>query len=365
MQLQKIKLLNFKNYEDEQFVFNHKLIAISGNNGVGKTNLLDAIYYSCLGKSHATASDKNVARQSTDFFRLEASFIDNDVACKIVLKVKPGHVKEIEVDNMKITKLSEHIGKVPIVMISPDDVHLLLQGNEERRAFFNNIIVQYDKSYIDHLALYNRLLKQRNALLKDFQDKKYYDYDLLWILTQRMETPAKYINQKRRLLAEQLLPFFYQNYNSISEGKEACDLSYVSQLDTGDFLHLSDYALEKDRATGRTSIGIHKDEILFAINDQPLKEYGSQGQLKTFIFALKLSQLNILSANTNSKPILLLDDIFDKLDPSRVQHLIELIQSDSFGQVFITDTHKGRVEQILNTNGICDVFEIHEGKAIQ
>jgi DNA replication and repair protein RecF len=362
MQLQKIKLLNFKNYEEEQFTFNHKLIAISGNNGVGKTNLLDAIYYTCLGKSHCTSSDKNVVRQNTDFFRLEATFSDGTSAdqnsnCNIVLKVKPGQLKEIEVDNVKITKLSEHIGKVPVVMISPDDVHLLLQGNEERRSFLNNIIVQYDKAYIDHLSLYNRLLKQRNALLKDFLEKKYYDHDLLWVITQRMEAPAKYISIKRRALIQQLLPLFHENYEAISKGKEKCDIMYVSQLDKEDFIHLSDYAIEKDRATGRTSVGIHKDEINFIINNQSLKDYGSQGQLKSYIFALKLSQLNILTENTVSKPILLLDDIFDKLDPSRVQHLITLIQSDTFGQVFITDTHKGRVEAILNTNGICDVIE--------
>lgn len=361
MLLQKIKLVNFKNYEEEQFDIANKIITITGDNGMGKTNLLDAIYYTCLGKSYTTALDKNVTRHGEDFFRIESSFSDVSGNCSIVLKVKPGHLKEIEVNRTKITKLSEYLGKIPIVMISPDDVHTLLQGNEERRNFLNNVIVQYDHLYIDHLSLYNKLLKQRNALLKDFQEKKYYDADLIWILSQRMSASCNYIFQQRTKLMSQLIPYFQSNYQSISNGKEQCTIQYSSQMDNGDFLHLTDYALEKDRATCRTSIGIHKDEILFMLDGKPIKDYGSQGQLKSYIFALKLAQFNILSANTNTKPILLLDDIFDKLDPARVDHLITLIQADAFGQVFITDTHKGRVESILNAHGLCDVFEIQDG----
>jgi DNA replication and repair protein RecF len=361
MLLKKIKLTNFKNYEVEQFTIHHKIITITGDNGMGKTNLLDAIYYSCLGKSYMTALDKNVARHSQDFFRIESHFENENEKCTIVLKVKPGLLKEIEVNQNKITKLSDFIGKIPVVMVSPDDVHTLLQGNEERRNFLNNIIVQYDKAYIDQISLYNRLLKQRNALLKDFHEKKYYDADLLWILSQRMASPAATIHAQRKKLMAQIIPFFQANYLEISQGKEECSISYTSQLDKEDFLHLTDYAIEKDKASCRTSVGIHKDEIVFLLDGMPIKDYGSQGQLKSYIFALKLAQYNILIANTSSKPLLLLDDIFDKLDPSRVAHLIELIQADAFGQVFITDTHKGRVESILNAHGVCDVFEIEDG----
>ncbi len=361
MLLKKIKLTNFKNYEEEQFDIQNKIVTITGDNGMGKTNLLDAIYYTCLGKSYTTALDKNVARHGQDFFRIESHFENETEKCSIVLKIKPGLLKEITVNHHKITKLSDYIGKIPVVMVSPDDVHTLLVGNEERRNFLNNTIVQYDKTYIDHISLYNRLLKQRNALLKDFQEKKYYDGDLLWVLSQRMASPAQYIYTQRKALMDQIMPFFQANYAAISKGKEQCAILYSSQLDKDDFLHLTDYALEKDKANCRTSVGIHKDEILFSLDGMPIKDYGSQGQLKSYIFALKLSQYNILVANTNTKPMLLLDDIFDKLDPSRVAHLIDLIQADAFGQVFITDTHKGRVESMLNAHDICDVFEIIDG----
>ncbi len=364
MLLKKIKLTNFKNYETARFDFSNKVITITGQNGVGKTNLLDAIYYTCLGKSYTTNLDKNVAKHGQHFFRIESYFENETENYDITLKIKPGILKEIEINHIKITKLSEYIGKIPVVMVSPDDVHTLLQGNEERRNFLNNVIVQYDAAYIDHLSFYNKLLKQRNALLKDFYEKKYYDADLLWILSQRMAPAAAYIHYSRKKLITQLNPFFQANYNAISNGKEKCTLSYSSQLETADFLHLTDHGLEKDRASCRTSIGIHKDEILFLLDGMPIKEYGSQGQLKSYIMALKLSQYNVLTANTNVKPILLLDDIFDKLDPHRVAHLIELIQADVFGQVFITDTHKGRVESILNAHGSCDVFEINKDTSV-
>ncbi len=362
MQLKQIKLVNFRNYEEELFNFTAKVVLVVGDNGMGKTNLLDAIYYSSIGKSYFTSYDKNVTLQNQAFFRIESKFDLYDEQLGITIKVKPGTLKEIEVNNNKITKLSEHIGKVPIVMISPDDVHTLLQSNEERRNFINNIIVQYDPIYIEQLTLYNRLLKQRNALLKEYVENRKIDNDLLWVITKRMANPAKYIFTTRRNLIDDLKPFFKTHYSEISNSNEHCTIDYISQLDQKDFLHQTDYAMEKDKATGRSSVGVHKDEIIFLLNDMPLKDYGSQGQLKTFVLALKLSQYQYLSNNTNIKPLLLLDDIFDKLDPSRVQHLLELIKQNKFGQVFITDTHVNRIKDLLNDQEMIDVFEIKHGK---
>ena len=347
MILQNLRLVNYKNYEDSYFDFHSKLVVIAGNNGVGKTNLLDAIYYTALGKSYFNATDKQVVRSDCNFFRLDALYNQEGKACRIVAKIKAGQLKEIEVNEAKIAKLSEHIGQVPIVMISPDDVHFLLNGNEERRMFFNNTIVQYDKNYIDHLSMYNKLLKQRNALLKDFNDRRYYDRDLLEIITQSMVAPAQYISKQRRHFANALLPLLQEQYATISSDKEQCRIDYTTQIEEGDFMELSFKNIDKDRILARTSVGIHKDEILFILDDRNIKDHASQGQLKSYILALKLAQFFTLKKVKTALPIVLLDDVFDKLDPTRVSMLLHLVSGDDFGQVFITDTHVGRVDDVL------------------
>lgn len=348
MKLSNIKLFNYKNYESAELVFDTRIVAITGRNGVGKTNILDAIYYLCLGKSYFTSLDKNVVRYEADFFRLEADFSSGINNIKLVVKVKPSSVKEIEVNGVKVTKLTEHIGLIPIVIVSPYDVHTLLHGNEERRIFVNNTIVQYDKIYLEHLSLYNRLLKQRNSVLKDYIDRKYFDKDYLMVLSQQMENSAMYIYNARKLFIEQLQSSFKNYYSRISNDLENCKITYMSGLDHNDFMSGTTENLDKDRILGRTSFGIHKDEIVFLLNGHPLKEFGSQGQLKSFIFALKFSQHDILALLTGKKPILLLDDIFDKLDPHRINHLMKIISGQSFEQVFITDTHAERISEIVS-----------------
>jgi DNA replication and repair protein RecF len=364
MFLKRLKLLNFKNYEDEQFFFKHYINCFYGLNGMGKTNVMDAIYYMCLGKSYHTAFDKNIKKLDTDFFRLEADFIHESKEHSYISKVVPGRLKEFEINGVKVKSLEEYIGQNPVVFITPDDIFTLLIGNEERRSFINNIIVQYDSQYLFHLSIYNKLLKQRNTLLKDFQLKKYFDEDLLSIITERMNPAAQYIFQIRHQMMKEFLPYVYNQYALISEEKETIDIEYNSQLFSNDFIELSRQNIDKDRITARTSVGIHRDEVNFFINRKPLKDFGSQGQIKSFILALKLAQSECLYLKSSQKPILLLDDIFDKLDPMRITRLLESIHSELFIQVFISDTHDNRVGNLLKTDEPYGSFKIEHGSIV-
>lgn len=362
MVLKELTLVNFKNYKEEKFRFNHRLITISGDNGMGKTNALDAIYYLAMGKSYFIASDRNLMTTDQDFFRLDAKLEEGNDLYHLVIKNKLGQGKEIELNGVKIARLSDHIGLVPVVFISPDDVHTLLSGNEERRVFINNTLVQLNSQYLEALAVYNRNLKQRNALLKDFSDKQYWDQDLLDVITDAMVAPAHYIHEVRTSLINQFNPVLQDNYLHISGGRESVSLIYSSQLDGHHFKDLSLKNIAKDRVTQRTSVGIHKDEIHFFMNNKPIKDFASQGQLKSYVFGLKLAQYTFLKENTHKNPILLLDDVFDKLDQGRVERLLSLMGSGNFGQIFITDTHVGRTAQLIDGDESADHFVIAGGK---
>lgn len=358
MKLSSIKLVNFKNYSEAIFHFDKKIISIVGNNGVGKTNLLDAIYYTCIGKSNFQSSDKLIVKTDEEFFRIESLFKSNEDNYKINIKIKPGSIKELEVNGTKVTKLSDHIGLIPVVIICPDDIMNLLMGNEERRNFINNTIIQYDKIYLNHLNTYNKLLKQRNALLKDFAERKYYDKDLLEILNEKMSEPAQYMHKARKNFTIQMENPLKEYGLQLSDGKEILTLDYKSRLDKDTFLKLTEDKLQIDRITCRSNVGIHKDEIDFLINNQLIKDFGSQGQLKTYVFALKLAQYHLLFEKTNRKPIFLLDDVFDKLDTTRVSQLLNLIINLDIDQVFITTTDKMRIETLLVDDSLVEEFEI-------
>lgn len=364
MVLKELTLVNFKNYREEKFRFNHRLITISGDNGMGKTNVLDAIYYLAMGKSYFTGSDRNLITTDQDFFRLDARLEEGEDQYHLVIKNRLGQGKEIELNGVRIARLSDHIGLVPVVFISPDDVHSLLSGNEERRVFINNTLVQLNTQYLDALAIYNRNLKQRNALLKDFADKQYWDQDLLDVITDAMIAPAHFIHETRTALINQFNPVLQEYYQHISQARETVSLIYTSQLDMGNLKSLSTKNAPKDRITQRTSVGIHKDEINFFMNNRPLKDFASQGQLKSYIFGLKLAQYAYLKTNTLKNPILLLDDVFDKLDQGRVERLLSLMGAEQFGQIFITDTHVGRTAQLINGEEAAGHFTIASGKII-
>jgi DNA replication and repair protein RecF len=348
MKLKNLKLINFKNYVQQEFQFAADIVAITGDNGMGKTNLLDAIYYLAMGRSYFTASDRQIIHTEGDFTRIECEAWQGNASHSLVLKMKPSSIKELQYNAATFTKYADFIGTMPIVVVAPDDVHALMSGNEERRVFLNNTLVQFDVQYLKSLSHYNRLLKQRNALLKDFNERQYIDLDLLHVLTQAMEPHALYIFDKRKEVVIWINNHFVQIYNRISGGKEACSLDYLSHLQNGEWETLHKESWDKDRYLCRTNVGIHKDELAFIMNGYPLKDFASQGQLKSFIFALKLSQYYILTEKTGKTPTVLLDDIFDKLDATRVKQIINILSEDGHGQVFITDTHSHRIKALID-----------------
>jgi len=347
--LQHIKLSNFKNYQQSNVNLNKKFNAFIGLNGMGKTNLLDSIYYLCMGKSYFTARDRDVVKFDEDFFRIEGRIIDESDSSphEIVAKVIPSKSKEIHYNKKKYSKLSEHIGFLPVVIITPGDVYNLLDTSEYRRKFLDSTLIQFDKEYLQKLLAYNRLLAQRNALLKQFAERQAWDQKFLDVLNEKMEGPARFIYQRRKEEVDLLIPVFQEIYKRVSGSAENCHLSYSSMLERFEWMELLENNKDKDRILKRTSGGIHKDDIQFVINDKKLKTFASQGQLKSFVFSLKLAQYHFIKNKTGKKPILLLDDIFDKLDEARVKSLIDIISENDYGQIFLSDTSLERVKQIF------------------
>jgi DNA replication and repair protein RecF len=335
-----------------------------GQNGMGKTNLLDAIYYMCMCKSHFKTSDKHITKHEASFFRLEANFVSGNTketlrVDKIIAKVQARKIKEFECNKAVYERLSDHIGRFPVVMIAPDDTLMAMEGSEERRRFLDNTLCQLDNQYLTYLMHYNKVLSQRNKLLKQFAETRTFDKILVQSYDAQLLPSANYIHQKRQEWMVDFEPIFVDYYNQISGEREAVKCIYQSKLSETDFESLLSETLEKDRILQRTTMGVHKDDLKFVFNDVPVKQFASQGQLKSYILALKLAQYELLRQEKEIAPILLLDDIFDKLDESRVQHLLELlIQKKEFGQVFITDTHENRVTEII------EKFEVNFGKFI-
>ncbi|MCP3930823.1 MAG: DNA replication and repair protein RecF [Bacteroidetes bacterium] len=366
MFLKKIILTNFKNYREEEVSFSEVLNCFTGLNGMGKTNLLDAIFYLCMGKSHFTSSDINVLQQNESFFRLEGHFSHESKTEKIVVKVVPRKRKEMERNGTAYKKISEHIGLLPAVMIAPDDTYQLLEGSLMRRRLLNNTLSQLDKSHLHHLITYTKVLKQRNAALKHFANQNTFDIAVIESYNHQLLQPANEIFQKRKAFLLEFNPVFQEYYQLISEGKENVFCKYISKLEEEEFLTLLNAHLEKDRYSQRTNAGVHKDDLGFFINDLPLKRFASQGQRKSFILSLKLAQYEMLKRKKGTKPILLLDDIFDKLDHTRVNRLLQLLIEKNFGQVFITDTHENRVEVLAKKFAAnYRTFSIQNGKVIE
>lgn len=358
-----LKLTQFRNYEYAAIDFHPKVNALTGLNGMGKTNVLDALYYLCLGKSYFTSGDRNVIMQHKDFFRLDGEVECNNYPEHIVIKVVAGSRKEIISSGVKAESISDHIGKYPVVIIAPDDIQHLLEGSEPRRNFLNNTIIQTNKSYLEDILLYNALLKRRNAMLKEFQIRNTFDTLLLESITAPMLAPAQRIYVRRKEESEKLSVLFEKTYNEIAQSYERCTFRYESQLAIHDIGYLMDRYAERDRILGRTTQGIHKDDLVFMMNEEPVKNYASQGQLKSFVLSLKMAQYAMIEKNTSTKPVLLLDDIFDKLDTNRVQQLLRLLVDKDFGQIFITDTNHQRITDVLNdVNTDYKVFQVEFGK---
>ncbi len=346
MYLKTIQLTNFKNYEAQRLNFSPQLNCLVGENGMGKTNVLDAIHYLCLCKSNFSIMDRFIVKHEEDFFRIEGHFYKEKRRENIVCKYDKKK-KIIERNKAAYSKLAEHIGLLPLIMITPDDTLLVTEGSENRRRFIDLLLIQSDAEYLNNLMVYNKLLAQRNAFLKQASHPNEIDFSLLEIYNQQLLQPADYIYQKRKVFCAKLKPIFKEYYAAISGGKELVDFEYKSHLADDSLANLLLLSQEKDAWLQRTTKGIHKDDLKLIINNYPLKKFASQGQLKSYLLALKLAQYELLRQEINLAPLLLLDDIFDKLDDKRVEYLLELLIKRKFGQIFITDTHSERMRHIL------------------
>ncbi len=359
MHLSQLKLTNFKSYAAQTFDFSPRLNCLTGLNGVGKTNVLDAIHFLCLCKSHAGLNDRHLVLHNEPFFRLEGRFEAGDAATKIVAKYQIGQRKEIERNGTAYDRLVDYIGQFPVVMIAPDDVSLVQDGSEDRRRFLDATLSQISPDYLQNLLIYNALLKQRNALLKLFAEQKRFDAILLESLNRQMPVPAQAIFEQRKRFADAFQPLFLEYYAAISGSRETVEVRYESDFGKGDFMELMQQALEKDRFLQRTSVGPHRDDLALFMDGQAVKKFASQGQLKSFLLALRLAQYEVLRREKNISPILLLDDIFDKLDTQRVSQLVALLIRRDFGQIFITDTQRERIEAVIASfSGEYRIFEV-------
>jgi len=347
MQLQKITLVNFKNFESQSFDFEDKINCFVGNNGVGKTNVLDAIYYLSFAKSYFNPVAIQNIKHNQEFFMIQGEYLLDEKIDTVVCSLKRGNKKVLKRNGKVYEKFSDHIGHLPLVIISPADRDLIIEGSDIRRKFIDNVISQSDKDYLQVILKYNKVLAQRNSLLKYFAANRTFDALNLKVYDEQLKTYGTVIFEKRTAFLDAFIPIFRSRYQSISNSKEVVDMFYKSQLKEGDILDLLDKSLERDRVLQYTSVGIHKDDLIFEIDGYPVKKFGSQGQQKSYLIALKLAQFDFIKSKSNVKPILLLDDIFDKLDDLRVEQLINLVNNDHFGQLFISDTHEERTEEVV------------------
>lgn len=351
--LKKITLTSFRNYSFSEFLFNSSITCITGANGSGKTNLLDAVYYLCYTKSYFTASQQHIAQNGGEGFRLEAQFDDGKALEQIACKWKQGK-KELQADGVDYEKITDHIGKYTAVMIAPDDLELINGGSELRRKWIDSVLVLTDRKYLDALMKYQKVLQQRNAWLKQEALKPTGDNTALDFYNQNLIEDGTYIHECRKAFLKQYLPLLQEFYKELSSGKEVATIEYKSDLINKELAILLKETLQNDLYLQRTTKGTHKDDLIFLLNDTPTKQYASQGQKKSFLFALKLAQYAYLNKELGSYPILLLDDIFEKLDEQRIKALLKIIHGTGFGQVLITDTHSNRVKDAFGEGAEVD-----------
>ena len=358
MILEKLSVINYKNIATATLELSTKINCLIGQNGVGKTNVLDAIYFLSFCHSANNPIDSQVIRHGEEFFMLEGNY-DEDL--HITAAMKKGAKKHFKRNKKEYKRLSEHIGLIPIVVVAPSDTLLIEGGSEERRRLMDMVISQYDRSYIDAMNRYNKALQQRNALLKQEEEP---DNEVISLFEEQMAMEGEKIYQRRRAFIEELTPIFQRIHETISENREQVSLTYLSHCQRGPLLEVIQRDRFKDRAVGYSLHGIHRDDLEFTLGGHPMKREGSQGQNKTFVIALKLAQFDFLK-RTNSKttPLLLLDDIFDKLDARRVEQIIKLVGGDEFGQIFITDTNRDHLDRILaSSEHDYRIFHVENGE---
>jgi len=350
--LRSISVFQFKNYSSSQFVFKERIIGICGRNGIGKTNLLDAIYNLCFTKSYFNRSDTQNVQHEKNGFRLEGEFFKNNQQVKVVSILRETGKKEFITDGQSYDRLARHIGLLPAVIIVPDDVLLITGGSEERRRFLDTLFSQLDPEYLQHLISYNKVLQQRNGYLKSLDDRRSLNPELLDAYDHQLVQHGNFVFERRRELLSELIPRVHSFYNLIAGKDEEVSAGYESQLLNTPFQELLIQSREKDLLLQRTTTGAHKDDLNFSIASRVFKSEASQGQRKSLLFALKLAEFETLRIHKGFAPILLLDDVFEKLDEQRIRNLLEWVCRDSSGQIFITDTHKERFKENINYLGI-------------
>lgn len=348
MILRQISIINYKNIGQADLHFSPKMNCFIGQNGEGKTNVLDAIYFLSLCKSSTNPNDASCIRHGEEFAVVQGQYEHEDTTAEeIYLGLKAGQKKQLKRNKKAYQRLADHIGLIPLVMVSPLDSMLIAGGSEERRKFMDVVISQMNHQYLQALVAYNKALLQRNVLLK--QDDPEPDADVLALYEEEMARQGTYIYHERARYIEEFTPIFQRIYNEISQQRETVELKYTSHAQRGDLLEVIQRDRAKDLVMGFSLHGIHKDDLEMTLGGYPLKREGSQGQNKTYLIALKLAQFDFLRrTGSQTTPLLLLDDIFDKLDAQRVEQIVRLVSSDTFGQIFITDTNRDHLDQILH-----------------
>jgi DNA replication and repair protein RecF len=351
LSLNHITIYQFKNYFSQSFDFKERIVGICGKNGQGKTNLLDAIYYLCFTKSYFTRSDQSNIYLSANGFRVAGNFMLQAQPSEVVCVLRETGKKECLLNGQLYERFADHIGRFPCVLIAPDDVQIITGGSEERRRFLDALLSQMDAEYLKRLMEYNRVLQQRNSLLKSFAEQKRFDQQLLDVLNDQLCRPAKFVFEKRRDFLESFVSLIRQYYKQISGEDYVIDVVYESQLLQQSAKDLLKNNQEKDLMLQRTTAGIHRDDLSFILDGNPFKSMASQGQRKSLLFALKLAEFEALDDHKGFPPLLLLDDVFEKLDAGRMHNLLDYVCCKNKGQVFLTDTHCDRIESALTTLG--------------
>jgi DNA replication and repair protein RecF len=364
MRIKNLNILNFKNYEEESLEFSQGVNIFTGNNGSGKTNLLDAIHFLSMTKSAFHTTDSQSLKRGENFFSISGTFSRNDKDY-LISTLFQGGKKVFQADKKAYEKITDHIGRFPIILVTPYDTDLIREGSEERRKFFDSLFSQIDKHYLIALIRYNHVLKQRNSLLKQFAEKRYTDFDLLESYDGPILEEGFKIFRWRKAFIQEFLPLFNQSYDLLTHKNEVVSFNYQSDVSDPDFELLFKNSVQKDLVLERTTKGIHKDDYQFLIEGQSVKTSGSQGQQKSYVLALKLASYQLLANYSHTRPILLLDDIFDKLDEERITSLLKIIDQDNFGQIMITEAKLERSwEYFKNIRKEIRIFNISKGKIL-
>ena len=359
MILKSITLTNYKSFSAKTVDLDPKINCFIGPNGVGKSNVLDAIYHLSFGKSYFNPISSQNIKHGEDFFAIKGSYKNESKEEVVIINFKKNDKKVIKRNNKKYEKFSDHIGFIPLVIISPSDRNLIAEGSDIRRKFIDSVISQSDKKYLENLINYNKILTQRNSLLKLIFKNKNFDKQTIQVYDSQLESIGEKIHMKRKMFLNDFIPVFKDKYKSISNNNEDVDIRYKTDLEFDKLSVLLQENIEKDMFLQYTSKGIHKDDLVFNINDYSVKKFGSQGQQKSLLIALKLAQFDFLKSQNKNNPILLLDDIFDKLDKNRVKQIINLVSANDFGQIFISDTDEERtIESIKEINNSNKIFKL-------